>query len=914
MQLQHSIIVTKLYPPVARSGLIARRRLDKLLSPGSLPKLVLVTAPAGYGKSTLLAQWVDLLRCKGYDCAWFSLERSDSEPVEFLRYLITALRTEIGDLGEESLRTLESRSNIDPLEIVIDLINEIARAGREIAVFLDDFHHIESDEVLGIVKEFIDHGPANLHFVLASRCLPNLPIASLRAHAEIMDISMESLRFNAEEGARFLRDARELELSDRQIERLIDRTEGWAAGLQLASLSLDQAESGDEFIRSFSGKARDVTEYLVLDVLNRLEPAIQKFLLYTSILERMNSRVCQCLVDRDGCQDVLDYLEDSNIFLLPLDKSRTWYRYHHLFREFLVNLLRRRHPEIVEELHLRASKWFAEHGYNGESVTYALESRDFDHAALLVERHAARLLKRGQMPRLYRWLKKLPDAITERRPQLPMLRCWALFHMHRPKETTQALQQAEHVIKRLRDEAVEEKTEELKALQEEMKVLRAGVACVHDEVGDLRRLASEPLRENLLLPFHIGVMYNLLGYSCLVTGEFELAQNSLAKSRRYHEQAGSSFGVSYSDIFSGMLSLTQGKMHRAAAYFRQSEDVSILDSGERSAGAAVARLLQGVVLYEWNRLEEAERLLATNIILAEECTIAEALVLGFVTLARIRVVQQRRRDAEECYAKIREVCQRGNYHRLLLQVENHFVRLLIQEGDVATAERVASRLGVNMGEEMVCLTDHWEPTTCLSGLIQARLLLVQDQPHKALLGLRRLRNVAVRAGRIRQSIEILVLMALAEFEYGTNAGMMKHIVAALSLAPSSGMLRIFLDEGEKVGPMLRWVWDHAGQALPASASHQLQAVLALITEADQTAVVQNDRVDTRPGLVEKLSVRELDVLKLIVSGRSNGQIGEQLTIAESTVKWHVKNIFGKLGVKNRTSAALAAQQLRLIPR
>ena len=912
MQLQHDIMVTKLYPPVARSGLISRGRLGGLLVPGNLPKLVLVTAPAGYGKTTLLAQWIDVLRSENYDCAWFSVDSSDSEPAEFLRYLISALRSEIADLGEESLRTLESRSQVDPGEIVINLINEIATTGREIAVFLDDFHNVGSGAVTEIIGTFIAHGPSNLHFLLASRVVPDLPVASLRAHAEIVDVSAENLRFNAGEVAQFLREARGLDLSDEQIERLLDRTEGWVAGLQLASLSLDQTRRRDEFIRSFSGKARDVAEYLAIDVLNCLAPDIQEFLLYTSILERMSSESCQCLVGRDGCQDVLDHLEDSNTFLLPLDEDRTWYRYHHLFREFLLNQLKRRHPAVVEGLYQRASLWFAEQGYNNEAVTYALESGDFDRAALLVEQHAIRLLQRGQMPRLYNWLSKLPDTITERRPRLPMLRCWALFHMNRPEEAAQALQQAEHIIEHREDKLKGQVVEDLSALQEEMKVLRAGVACVQDDIKAVERLASEPLREDLILPFQMGAMYNMLGYSRLVKGEFELASDAITRSRRYHEQAGSSFGLAYCGIFSGMLNLSRGKIHDAAADFRQSEDVSILDCGERSAGAAVARLMQGVVLYEWNRLKEAELLITANLGLVEECTIAEALVLGYITIARIRIAQHRLEDAEQCYSKIRLICEQKKLRRLQLLVENDFVRMLINRGDVVAAERVAIRLDIGADGEPLERINRWEPTVCLGRLIRARILFVRGQLDDAMHELRRLRNLAVKAGRIRQAIEILTLMALVEFVRGARELMVKHIVTALSLSPSSGFLRIFLDEGTKVGLMFRQVKGCTDKELPASAHRSFQSILTAIDTKERTNGQRDDRVVDDHGLVEELSARELDVLELIVAGRSNGQIGEQLAIAESTVKWHVKNIFGKLGVRNRTSAALAARQLQLL--
>jgi len=912
MQLQQGIIVTKLYPPAARSGLIPRKRLGDLLVQGDLPRLVLVTAAAGYGKTTLLAQWFDSLRHADYRCAWLSVDRSDSEPEEFLRYLISTLRNEIANLGEESLRTLESRSQINPNEIVVNLINEIANAGREIAVFFDDFHHIESRVVTDIIGMFITHGPANLHFLLASRSIPDLPIASLRAHAEVVNISAEDLRFNAEEAARFLRDTRGLDLSNKQVDDLIEHTEGWVAGLQLASLSLGHARRRDEFIDSFSGEARDVAEYLALDVLNRLPPDLQEFLLCTSVLERMSSQSCHCLVNRSDCQDVLDYLEDSNTFLLPLDEKRTWYRYHHLFREFLLSQLKRRKPAIVQDLYHRASLWFAAHGYDNEAVTYALESGDFDHAAKLVEQHATRLLKRGQMPRLYHWLKKLPDAVTERRPQLPMLRCWALFHMNRPEEAAQALHQAEDVIKNRKGEIIAQGQKELKALQEEMKVLHAGVACVHDDVEVLERLASQPLAEGLIQPFHIGAMYNMLGYSRLVKGEFRLARDALALSRRYHEQAGSSFGLAYCGIFSGMLNRIQGNLHGAVADFRQSEDISILDSGERSAGAAVARLLQGVVLYEWNRIEEAEKLIVNNIGLVEECAIPESLVLGSITLARIRMAQGCRDEAERCYAKIRAICERRNFRRLLLLVENDFVRTLINQGDLGLAERVAGRLDIGLQGVQTHLADRWEPAACLEVLIRARILLARRQPENALQVLRRLRNLAIKAGRIRLSIEILTLMALAEFERGAEAPAWKNVLAVLNLSPSSGFLRIFLDEGERVQSMLKWVAESAEKEVPATAAHRLQSILESFAESGLDTTKRNDPADGHLGLVEQLSARELEVLGLIVSGRSNVQIGERLQIAESTVKWHAKNIFGKLGVKNRTAAALAAQQLKLL--
>jgi len=492
-----------------------------------------------------------------------------------------------------------------------------------------------------------------------------------------------------------------------------------------------------------------------------------------------------------------------------------------------------------------------------------------------------------------------------------MLRCWSLFHMNRPEEAANALRQAELTIERLEEKPASLERDELDVLLEEMMVLRAGVALVHDDIEMLDRLTSKPYREKLVVPFNMAVMYNMLGYSCLVRGDFDHARAALAKSSHYHEQAGSSFGLSYSGIFSGMLNLIQGKLHCAVANFRQSEDVSILDCGERSAGAAVARLMQGLVLYEWNRLDEAEYLLSTNIRLIEECTIAEALVLGYITLARIKTAQLRPEEATQYYSEVRVICERRNLHRLLLLVENDFVRMLINQNKLEAAESVASRLDIDMSENSCEVPDHWEPTVCLRSLIRARILVARGRAAEALRDLGSLRYLTIKAGRIQQSTEILILMALAEFTQNAETAMIKNIVAALSLSPSSGFLRVFIDEGRKVGLMLSKVKDQVKKEIPANAKQSYQSILSVF----ETSNLKHEHTNTQFGdqhhLVEELSIRELEVLDLIVGGNSNSQIGKQLAIAESTVKWHVKNIFGKLGVKNRTSAALEAQKLHL---
>ncbi len=912
MTLSNDFIITKLAPPKLRQELVERELLLDSLLTGPSKRLSLISAGTGFGKTTFMASLFHGFGEQDACRAWISLDADERNEIRFLKYLIAGLSHNSTISTDEAEIILESQTRNRVRRVMTALINELARIDQQIILFLDDYHLVDGPETGFIVDYLLSHAPANFRLIISSRIKPALPLSALKAQNELREISDYDLRFSVEETTDFLRIAHQLILSDKLITKLHSKTEGWIAGLQLVSLVLKDKGHEEDMMPLISGNFRDVMDYLASDVFALQSQEIQNFLLKTSVLDRMNIEVCNWMMDIHNSREMLEELEDKNLFITPLDVENGWYRYHHLFQDFLRTRLDRDDPELKKEQTLKASEWFLQYGSLAEAVNYALEAREYDLSASLIEEHAVSLIIRGQITLLQYWLNRIPAHIASERYRIPMYLCWAFFHMRRPVEAASAAYRAGEIIKR-QEKTGELSGQNLKDIQAELKVLKIGVAISSDDVERAKELCLEFVKTDPELTyFNAGVTYNMLGYAHYALSEFKLAKEAFVKSRNLHDKAKSPYGVVYADCFMGMNEAAMGRLHMAHAFFLQAEDIARKDKVPRSTGVANAQLYRGYVLYEWNKIDEAKELLEQNIERVVECGQAEAPIIGLCTYARIL---QKIGDTEKAWQQLeraRNICRDDQLYRLAILTDYEAIRFLVRQDKLAQAIARAGLASISIGEQPEDYSlKKWDRVICLKLLIKIRLLVELKEYDHAIKMLNNLLKLARDVGRTKRIMESLTLIAIVYWKNNKKDKAQQFFAQALDMGRPEEFMRIFLDEGDIIGHLLQSV------VLKQKSGTEDQGYFKRLAEGlENTVRISAGKIDGTTGgnyyLMEELSQRELDVMSFLAAGESNAEISRQLKIKENTVKWHIKNIFEKLGVNNRTTAVLAAQELKLV--
>lgn len=896
-----AIIRTKLCPPVETAALVTRSRLLDSLDASGLRKLTLVAAPAGFGKTTLLGQWFRHLNSR-MSCCWLSLDFEDCAPQRFLRYFIAALQTVRPQIGRQVLQRLENTSVGDVTETLPELVNQIASADSSIAVFLDDFHFAGSGSVLQFTELLLNLSPDNFHLVLSSRIRPGLSLAGLRVQNQLTEVAAAHLRFDQGESSDFLTRIHGLQLSADQLSTLLDHSEGWAAGLQLASLSLRNAARRDEFIDSFSGTFRDIADYLAADVLDSQPNIIREFLLRTAVLQRLNADVCRKLTGVVDCQQMLETLEERNLFVVPLDQERRWYRYHQLFQEFLFGQLRRRYPGEIVQLYSRAAEWFSRAGLPAEAVDYALLSGDTAKAVRLVESQAQEEMMAGRMPRVHDWVNRIPEDLRRSHPKLLIAQCTALYHMNRADEAEKTLFILEESVAAAPPD---------RWLQDQIRILRAGITISRDDVDNILCHLSAPFGE--LSDFDLGIVNNIRGYALAELGRFDEAQSSLSEARRCHSRAGAAFGVVYADCFQGLIDLAKGNLQSCYARFGEDREGGVGTS--EIYVTPVSSIMRAIVLYEWNRLDESLHLLKRNLSLMEQVGHIKLVTLSYITLAKILGV---RGDAVGA-ARHFDYCLtlgtgRGTpFDHLRALVESERVRYLLAVNRINEALDIAASMSIDIVDVAPDLPDRWERIACLRLLIWSRLQIAAGTAERSLPALQRLKKLARDVRRYRRVIECLILESSALFRLDDRRSSQKAFTQAVNLAAPNHALRAFIDEGGLVAQILE-ACSASLRRSPGSVPaflEELRRALRSVSQGNESSGAATGATGTPP-LLESLSYREVEILHLMAAGQSNHVIAHQLHISENTIKWHIKNIFTKLGVNNRTAAVVAAQHQCLL--
>jgi LuxR family maltose regulon positive regulatory protein len=917
------LLQTKLNVPQVRRELVRRprltSRLDDALQAGR--KLTLLSAPAGFGKTTLLSEWIG----GAPPVAWVSLDGRDNDPARFWAYLLTALDGVWPGAVREAKALLHAPQP-PPIEAVVTvLLNEIvAASGAEGAeappcvLILDDYHLIQNPAIHQGLAFLLDHLPPQMHLLISSRADPTLPLARLRARDQLTELRTDDLRFSAEEAAAFLKQVMGLSLSAEDVAVLETRTEGWIAGLQLAALSVQRRDAAQiaEFVAAFSGSHRLVLDYLVQEVLQQQPPVVQKFLLKTSILERLTGPLCDAVLGirasetRDSRRQVaesrvyeltnsrlmLEQLEAANLFIVPLDDERRWYRYHRLFADLLRDRLQQARPDEVPELHRRAAAWYRQERLTPEAVGHALAAADFELAANLIKESADEMLwMRGEVATLCGWLEMLPEALVRDRPGLCLVHAWALFLGAQFEAVEARVRDAEAALARLSlpDPARQ-------AVAEQLIVMRAMLANFRGDIPRTVELSRQALdrvaEDNLMLR---AALASNLGGAYMGIGDLVAAGEVFAEAARLYQATGKLFVTLLSTAYLGDVLMAQGHLRQAEETFRRTLALAGERGGAQSFSARLAQVGLGRLENEWNKLGEAESRLTVHLEASQRLGDEQIgpgpqlLVDGYRALAR---VLQARGEGAGAWAMLdrAEQVARRRAPQLLGPVAAARARLHLACGDLAAAQRWASESGLDANTEPSYARE-------FELLTLARVLVAAGSLTEALDLLERLGRAAEAGQRLGSLVEARLLQALALQAQGRRVEAVAALDTALSLAEPEGYVRLFAEEG---APLAQLVRQAAAQGIGAAA--RLQAALAA------APVLPPERGVPPSPLVEPLSERELEVLQHLADGLSNREIAAKLVLAVTTVKKHASNIYGKLGVRSRTEAVARARDLGLL--
>jgi LuxR family maltose regulon positive regulatory protein len=894
---------------------VPRPRLAELLAEGMNHKLTLISAPAGFGKTTLLSEWRMIHLSSEYPLAWVSLEEADNDPSRFLSYLIAAIQAIEAETGKSVLNSLRSPQP-PPIESVLTaLVNEIAAIPKDFALVLDDYHLIEAEPVHGATTFLLEHMPPNAHLVIASRADPPLPLARLRAQGQMTEIRTDDLRFTTEETAAFLRGVMGLDLTEESVTALENRTEGWIAGLQLAALSVRGREDVSGFITALRGSSRYVLDYLAEEVLRRQPEDTRAFLLHTSILDRLSGPLCDAVTERADGQEMLERLERANLFTVPLDEARRWYRYHHLFSEFLREHLHRTQPDLEPRLHRKASSWYEHNRLVHEAVGHALAAADLETTARLIEENFRDMLAHGEASLLLSWMEALPEELLRSRPRLCIPCAWALLIIGRLEAAELRVQDLERMVGAAGfppDESeVSINDDELAAVSGEAAAIRAFIVRNRGDVPfsiELSRRALGLLAEdNFTLR---GIVAYLLGGAYSMNGDLVAAHEFLSEAITTSQRADNAFAALLAMRGLAELDVMRGRLHRAADLYRQALRLA---EQRPFPAAGLAHVGMGELLYEWDDLDGAMRHLAEGIALGERSGSTSIVLPGHALLARVKWA---RGDPKGALRVIQDDASTAQgmtpSSRDLNRVVTYGARLRLAQGDVEGATRLLEERGIGVDDDL----DH---LNVLEHVMLARVLIARREHDAALDLLGRLLEVAEATGSTGSAIEILAVEALAGAAQGDEAQAMSALARALSLAEPEGYVRTFVDEGEPMAALLsKFLRARRAERLPSSRDASTEYVDALLAafrgpSESRALSIRADTPQTAQLLPDPLSERELEVLRLVAAGKSNREISRQLFVTVDTVKKHLTHIFGKLGVRSRTQAVARARELGVIP-
>jgi LuxR family transcriptional regulator, maltose regulon positive regulatory protein len=889
------LLETKLYVPRARAGIVPRDRLQDRLGAGATTAVTLVSAPAGFGKTTLLGE-VARASARTASVAWLSLDADDNDPNLFWSYVVAALdRSALGAV--DRTRALVDSGQRPGDTFLATLLNDMALAAVELVLVLDDFHVIESVEVQEAFSYLVDHLPPTTRVVIGTRADPALPLARLRARGDLTEIRAADLRFSTSEAAAYLNDVLGLGLAAGDVEALEHRTEGWIAALQLAGLSMQGRDDVHEFIAGFAGEDRYIVDYLVEEVLHRQPAAVRDFLLNTSILARMTGELCDAVTGRVGGKATLEALDRANLFVVSLDDRRRWYRYHHLFADVLMARLMHERPDAVAGLHRRASAWYELNDDAPEAIRHAMAGGNRERAAALVELALPVTQRLRQEATRRHWLEALPDELIRARPVLSNAFAGSLLIRGEVEGVEARLADAERSLDEPTTALVADPAA-FRDLPAAIAVHRAGLAQLQ---GDLEGTMAQARRALDLAEeddsFARGGAGALLGLAYWTTGDLESAYRWYTEGQEHLQRVGYLPDVVAGYITVADIRIAQGRLDDALRAYERGLELATGPDGPLR-GAADMHVGIAEVARERNDLETATRHLHASHELGEGNGFPQNPYRSRVAMARLREAEG---DLDGAIGLLFEAegVYFGDFSPNVRPIPARIARLWICQGRLAEASRWAREHNVSAEDEPSYVREYEHATL-------ARLLVAtgraggSDDDLRAAIGLTgRLLAAALGGGRVGSAIDILVAQALAHDARGSRAEALESLDQAIAMAEPQGYIRAFLDAGSAMTDLLR----QAARRRPPPAH-----VLNLLAAAGATVV----RAPLHQPLLEPLSDRELDVLRLLRSDLDGPDIARELSVSLNTLRTHTKNVYGKLGVNSRRAAVRRAAELELL--
>lgn len=904
VSLQQSLLRTKIVAPKLPRAPISRQRLLARLTSLQDHSLVLLVSAGGFGKTTLLSQLAHAVRAEGGLVGWLTLDENDVDIWQLLRYVGLALNRCDPAVGPEMLSLLMPGAPTVSVPLLLrSLVNDLAASSNEITLVLDDLHMSPCREFNQAVEFLVLHAPHNFRVVVGTRRLPEIGLAKLRARDVVAELSEADLRFTEGESTEFLQRLGRKDLTAEECAQLHAGAEGWAAGLQLACISLHNGQSTNDLAERMANPRGVVGLYLAEDILNQQAPEVVDFLLKTSVAERLCPSLCEALTETGEGQAMLDRIRHLNLFLSPFENEPSWYRYHGLFRKFLQTRLQADRPELFAELHRRACDWLAGHGLTAEAVRHALASGDHERAAELVENCGLALVQQSETARLLRLTEQLRPDVVAARPNLQLAVAWALALTRNPADALLALERLENGLQDC-------PAEQRRGLQRRIEAVRATAAAIADDTVAARRLSSDWLKgvgdgED----WECAVMSNVLAFALVAGSEFAAANNVYYDYKGHRRQI---YSAVYGDVVNGLGYRLQGRLHDAANRFKAAFDNACREAGPFSAAAVLSGACLAEIRYEWNDVEDVRRLLQGRLDFIDDIGFVGCVTSAYVPLIRLSGLE-RPAETLELIERLELLGRtRLGGQRMICAALAERVRFHLAMGDgISAAAALRDLDGLAPAEAPVCggqMLELWEERQ----LGHARFDLFSGRPQAALERLRPLITQTEGWGRYGKSVVMRSLAVLAEDSLGRMEAALAAFWDLLSLAGPHSFCRSLLDEGPAMHDFIhRAMKARPAQTPPLEARRhsQLQPYLQRLSGFAQQAVppVRED-----PSLYSILTAREVEVLSAVAAGQSNKEIARLLKLTPETVKWHMKSILSKLQAGNRTQAVRRAYDLGLM--